>query len=265
MQDETGSTQSTSEKQWDAARYDGGHSFVWKYGAGVIEFLAPREGEQILDIGCGTGHLTAEIARRGARVVGIDISPAMLEQARKSYPDLQFELMNATNFRFDESFDAIFSNAAIHWIKDQDSLTESISRALKAGGRFVAEFGGKGNLRAVKAALHRAIEAAGYTVSEEAAFRYYPSVGEYATLLEHHRLSVRKAYHFERPTALEGGDDGLRNWLEVFADNEMSAVPASERDGIIRAVKDELRPTLFRDGKWFIDYRRLRVVAVKES
>ena len=253
----------TSEKQWDAARYDGGHSFVWKYGAGLVDLLAPREGERILDIGCGTGHLAAEIASRGAEVIGVDKSPDMIEQARRLYPDLRFELVDATGFQFDEPFDAVFSNATIHWIKDQDALTSRITDALKQGGRFVAEFGGKGNLRAIKAALARSLEDAGHGVYSEVSFRYFPTVGEYASLLERHGLTVTQAFYFERPTPLEGGEQGLRNWLEVFADNALDRAPEEARAAIVREVEDRLRAKLYRDGVWYADYRRLRVVAVK--
>jgi trans-aconitate methyltransferase len=263
--DKPNTEQTTTEKQWDAARYDGGHSFVWKYGANVIELLAPREGERILDLGCGTGHLTAEIAARGAEVIGIDKSLDMIEQARKLYPDLRFEIGDAISFHFDEPFDAVFSNAVIHWIRDQDALLSCVRRALKLAGRFVAEMGGKGNLRAIKHALHGAIQAAGYNVREESAFRFFASIGEYASLLERHGFTVTQAFYFERPTALEGGEEGLRNWIEVFADNELSAVPVEERGGIIHRVEDELRSELYRDGVWYADYRRLRIVAIKQD
>src|SRR5206468_2153174 len=127
--------------------YDDKHSFVWKYGKEVLDLLAPREGERILDVGCGTAHLTNQIASRGARVVGLDKSSAMIERARALYPELQLEVADATDFHFDEPFDAVFSNAAIHWMKDQDAVARAVFNALKPGGRFVAEFGGKGNIK----------------------------------------------------------------------------------------------------------------------
>jgi trans-aconitate 2-methyltransferase len=257
--------QAAGEKHWDAARYDGAHSFVWKYGASVIELLAPRSGERILDLGCGTGHLTAEIKRSGARVIGVDRSTDMIEQARRLYPDLRFEIADATDFHFDKPFDAVFSNAVIHWIKDQDALLSNIYRALKPAGRFVAEMGGKGNLRAIKNALHSAIQSAGYSVREESAFRFFASIGEYASLLERHGFTVTQAFYFERPTELEGGEAGLSNWIEVFADNELSVVPVEERGEVIKRIEDELRAALYRDGVWHADYRRLRIVAVKQD
>lgn len=254
----------TSEKRWDASAYDSKHSFVWKYGREVLELLSPREGERILDLGCGTGHLTSQIAAIGATVIGLDKSPAMIERARTLYPDLRFETADATSFRFDEPFDAVFSNAAIHWMKDQDGVAASIWRALKPGGRFVAEFGGKGNIQKLRSALREVLDAGGYTWDREATRRYYASIGEYAALLESHAFRVTYATHFDRPTKLDGGESGLQKWLEVFADNELAGVPAEERGQVFRAVEQRLRPDLLREGNWFLDYKRLRVVAIKE-
>src|SRR5918911_3883650 len=116
----------STDKRWDASRYDAGYSFVWKHGAGVIELLAPLAGEHILDVGCGTGHLTAQIAASGAQVVGIDRSDEMIATARRNYPALRFEVADAERFRFPEVFDAVFSNAAIHWMKDQRGVASAI-------------------------------------------------------------------------------------------------------------------------------------------
>ena len=253
---------SSTEKRWDAARYDDAYSFVWEHGAGVIELLAPVAGERVLDLGCGTGHLTAQIAARGAEVVGIDRSPEMIATARQNYPRLRFEVADAASFRFDEPFDAVFSNAAIHWMKDQRAVAASIRQALKPGGRFVAEFGGHGNIRSIETALRRAIREAGYAVSDEP-YYYFPTVGEYAALLEGVGFTVTFALWFERPTMLEGGAAGLRDWLAVFTDHFMKDIPAGRREAIIRAVEDALRPELFRDGTWYADYRRLRVAATR--
>ena len=262
--DATEGPQAETVKQWDAPTYDTRHSFVWQYGTDVLELLAPRAGERILDLGCGTGHLTNKIAEAGAEVTGIDNSQAMIEQARKNFPNLRFENADGTDFRFDEPFDAVFSNAAIHWMRAPAAVAASISRALKPGGRFVAEFGGKGNLKATKAALHNASAAAGYAVSDEVAFRYYPSIGEYATLLESEGFRVTSAAHFDRPTPLSGGEQGLRNWLATFADNVLELLPADKLEEVIADTENRLRAESYRDGTWFADYRRIRVIAIKE-
>jgi trans-aconitate methyltransferase len=246
------------ERDWDANLYERSHSFVWKHGAALLDLLAPQPGERILDLGCGTGHLTAQIAAAGASVVGIDSSPTMIEQARREYPLLHFEVADARSFAFAEPFDAVFSNAALHWVKPPEPVIACVRRALKPGGRFVAEFGGKGNVRAIAAALAEAARALGVTGPED--WWYFPSIGEYASLLERDGLEVGQAALFDRPTALEG-EQGMRRWVEMFGSAWLNAVPAARRDDFLRAVEERLRPALCRDGTWHADYRRLRVVA----
>jgi trans-aconitate 2-methyltransferase len=257
--------QKIAEKTWNTALYDGKNAFVWKHGTGVVELLAPQSGERILDLGCGTGHLTNQIAAHGSEVIGIDKSQSMIEEARRLYPDLRFEIADATNFHFDQPFDAVFSNAAIHWMTDQRAVARCVWEALETGGRFVAEFGGKGNIRAIRTALSLAVEAAGETINAEPFARYYPSIGEYSTLLEAQGFRVTFATHFDRPTKLDEGEKGLRNWLLTFTDNVIESLPEHKRDGVIAQVERELKPALFRDSSWFADYRRIRITAIKES
>ena len=185
-----------------------------------MELLSPQPGERILDLGCGTGHLTNQIAAAGAEVVGLDKSPSMIEEARKLYPSLRFEIADATEFGFEQPFDAVFSNAAIHWMKDQRAVAEIDPGGTKEGGRFVAEFGGKGNIRAIRTALFEAVEAAGETINAEPFARYYPAIGEYATLLEAQgfRVTLCRRTSSGRRNSTEG-EKGLRNWLFTFADN----------------------------------------------
>lgn len=172
---------------WDATRYQDKHSFVWRYGADLLELLAPQPGERILDVGCGTGQLTAEIARRGAQVVGLDNLPEMLAEARRNFPELAFVLGDAASFAFPERFDAVFSNAALHWVRNAHGAAASIAGALRQGGRFITEFGGKGNTASILAALRMVL---GPDAQEQSPW-YYPSIGEYAPLLEQHGLEVR--------------------------------------------------------------------------
>ena len=255
----------SNDKTWNTALYDGKNAFVWKHGRDVVELLAPQPGERILDLGCGTGHLTNQIAAAGAEVIGLDKSQSMIKEARRLYPDRRFEIADATDFHFDQPFDAVFSNAAIHWMKDQPAVARCIWEALRAGGRFVAEFGGKGNIRAIRTALTDAIGAAGEKMNDEPFARYYPAVGEYATLLETRGFRVTFATHFDRPTKLDEGEKGLRNWLFTFADNVVEPLPENKREEVIAEVERELKPTLFRDGSWFADYRRIRIVAIKQD
>jgi trans-aconitate methyltransferase len=243
---------------WNATLYDGKHSFVWQHGAALVELLAPRPGERILDLGCGTGHLTAQLAAAGAEVVGIDSSAEMIKQARDSYPALRFELADARNFAGDEAFDAVFSNAALHWIREPEQVIRSIHHALKPEGRFVAELGGKGNVQTIATALDHAAQRLGHGPFESA--WYFPGVAEYATLLEGGGLEVTLALLFERPTQLQG-EQSLREWVRMFAGWFLDRIAAAQRAEFLGLVEEEVRPLLYREGHWYADYRRLRVVA----
>lgn len=245
---------------WDAARYQDKHSFVWRYGASLLELLDPRPGERILDVGCGTGQLTAEIARSGAHVVGLDNSADMLADARKNFPELSFVLADASGFEFPEPFDAVFSNAALHWVKDAEGAVSSIARALRTGGRFIAEFGGQGNIASIQAALRAVL---GPSADQKSPW-YYPSVGEYAPILEGHGLEVRNASLFDRPTQLDG-ENGMDHWLRMFTQTYLCQFPAERVDDIVRQLVEQLRPILYRDGVWTVDYRRLRIVAIRTT
>lgn len=232
---------------WDAARYQERHSYVFAYGESLIDVLAPRAGERILDLGCGSGQLTAKIVERGAEVIGLDRSDEMISEARRNFPALQFDVADAANFRVDTPVDAVFSNAALHWMKDADGVAKSVADALRPGGRFVLEMGGKGNIQAVMEALR---EVAGPIEMPW----YFPSVGEYTSLLERHGFEISFATLFDRPTRVEG-EDGLEDWLAMFAGSMISS-------GEIRGeVANRLRSTMFRDGAWVVDYRRLRAIA----
>jgi trans-aconitate methyltransferase len=229
-------------QSWDAQAYDARHRYVFELGAGVVDDLDPKPGETILDLGCGTGHLTEEIARRGSIVLGIDQSPAMIEKARASYPNLEFAVADALTFQPSRQFDAVFSNAVLHWIQQPERLVRKIRAALKSGGRFVAEFGGKGNAAEIVAATGRNPW-------------YFPSIAEYASILERNGMEVVRAALFDRPTPLEG-ESGLRDWLQMYYQPPLP-------EETIAAAEAQLRPKLFRDGTWFMDYRRLRIAALR--
>jgi trans-aconitate methyltransferase len=248
------------DSKWDAALYDEKHSFVWKMAAGVLELLAPKSGENILDIGCGTGHLTAQLAASGAKVTGIDRSPEMIAQARSANPSIRFEVADARGLKFMTEFDAVFSNATLHWVTEPERAIISIENALRRGGRFVAEFGGKGNI----AGLVSAVSAAWQNLHLPGPVPnpwYYPSIGEYSTLLERHRLEITFASLFDRPTPLEDGDRGLRNWLNMFGGPFLEKIPANLQEKFSSEVESQARYALFRNGRWVMDYRRLRVQA----
>jgi trans-aconitate methyltransferase len=248
-------------KAWDAELYEARHGFVWRLGEGLVEFLNPQPGERILDLGCGTGQLTSKIAEAGAEVVGLDASPAMIGQARQNYPKLRFMLADATTLEFENEFDAVFSNAVLHWVLDRAGVAVGVVRALKEGGRFVAEFGGRGNVRVLEGAIESV--AAKYHVGPVPERRtYYPALGEYAALLEAHGLEVRFAQLFDRPTPLEG-EDGMANWVRQFKWYFFESLRPGQQEDALADVIEELRPTLWSGQGWFADYRRLRVSAVK--
>jgi len=250
-----------STRKWDASLYEAKHSFVWERGADVLELLAPQAGERILDLGCGTGHLTARIAEAGARVVGLDSSPEMIAEAQRNYPDLEFIVGDARDFRFEKPFDAVFSNAMLHWIVEPERVVQSVGAALATGGRFVAELGGQGNVERVVEGLRRARAAIGFPV--EAGYNpwYFPTIGEYASLLETQGLEVTFALLFDRPTPLEDGEAGLRNWIRMFGASFLAGISPEKQEELVFVTEQRLRKEMFRDGKWHADYRRLRIVA----
>lgn len=248
---------------WQPNLYDEKHSFVFKHGEDLVALLKAKPGERILDVGCGTGHLTARIAATGAHVVGMDNSPTMLEAARRNYPNIEFVQGDASDFKFDVEFDAIFSNAALHWVLAAERAAACMAGALRPGGRFVIEMGGKGNLNCIITAAREAVREIVFVDVEYG--KYFPSIGEYATILEKNGLAVRSATLFDRMTALSDGEQGLRHWLEMFAGRFFNNISPKLKDQVITRTEDKLRPKLFYDGSWHADYRRLRIVAYKRE
>ncbi|MBS1716965.1 MAG: methyltransferase domain-containing protein [Armatimonadetes bacterium] len=245
---------------WNASLYDARLNFVTSYGESVLELLEVKPGEEVIDLGCGTGRLTAEIADAGASVIGIDASPAMLETARSNYPQLRFMQADASNFKVEHPVDAVFSNAALHWVLDAEGAVRSISNALKPGGRLVAEFGGKGNIRSIESAFLRNLIGCG--CHDAAHAWYFPSIGEYASLLEKHGLEPATMWLFDRPTPMEG-EDGLKAWLTQFGHAFTGCFTPEQFDESLNKTVEDLKPTMYREGVWTLDYRRLRVIARK--
>jgi len=251
------------ESQWDPGLYQSGHAFVWERGRGLVDLLAPAPGERILDAGCGTGQLTAEIAARGARVTGLDRSRAMLAEARRSFPHLPLVEGDIAALPFRAAFDAVFSNAALHWVAGAARAAASLAGALVRGGRFAAEFGGRGNVAHLIAAARAALEEAGVPGAAQVHPWYFPALGEYAALLERHGLEVTYAVLFDRLTPLEGGEKGLAGWFAMFGGAFTASLDEPARERLLRRVEELTAPALFHDGQWSADYRRLRVLAYK--
>jgi len=247
-----------TEQRWDPRTYAQHGRFVSDLGAGVVDLLAPARGERILDLGCGDGALTEKLVAAGAQVVGVDASPEQVEAARAR--GLDARVARAEALPFAAEFDAVFSNAALHWIRDADAVLASVHRALRPGGRFVAEMGGAGNVAAIRAALAEALDRRGL---DGRAFDllFLPTAEEYRARLEAHGFAVRTIALFPRPTPLPGE---MSAWLETFAQPSLRAVSDGDRPGLIEEVTAALRPRLYQaDQGWVADYVRLRFAAVK--
>jgi len=241
---------------WSPADYRRNASFVPELGAPMIARLAPKPGERVLDLGCGDGVLTAQIAESGATVVGVDASAAMVAAARTLGVDAR--IADATTLPFDGEFDAVFSNAVLHWVLDPDAALDGIRRALKPGGRFVAEFGGHGNIAAVSVAVRSVLHA--HDITFEWPW-YYPTATAYAARLRAAGLIPKDVGVVPRPTPLP---TDMAAWLATFGGALFASVPAESRETITSEIVELLRPALCDErGVWILDYVRLRVVAVK--
>lgn len=248
---------------WNAGMYTGKYAFVYEYGNSLIELLKPQKGERILDVGCGTGQLTAKIGELCKEAVGIDASAEMIEKAKLLFPDTVFEVADAANFKFNVPFDAVFSNAALHWVKDYKGAIRCMHNCLKQGGRLVLEMGGKGNVKHITDTLREVLTINGYT--ENASFEqwFFPSISNYTTALEEAGFEVSLAHLYDRPTLLADEKTGILDWLTMFGETYFENIPKEKALEIKEEVQSFLKPVLFKEGNWYADYRRLRIVAYK--
>jgi SAM-dependent methyltransferase len=243
---------------WDPERYARNARFVADLGAPVLELLTARAGERILDLGCGDGALTIKLAAMGCCVVGVDGSAAQIDAAKKL--GLDARVMDGEQLRFEDEFDAVFSNAALHWMRNPDKVIAGIHRALRPDGRFVAECGGYGCVATIKHALVAALNRRGID-GEAASPWYFPTVEDYSQRLANGGFAPTYIALIPRPTPLPGDVTG---WLETFAESFTRPLPAGEHPAFLAEVQEALRPALCdADGKWTADYVRLRFSARK--
>jgi len=248
-----------AKKNWNPDAYARHTSFVWKLATPLLEMLEPRPGERILDAGCGDGSLAAMLKERGVEVIGIDQSPEMVAKSRRK--GVEAVVGSVTDLPWRDTFDAVLSNALLHWVPEAEAAARSIAASLRPGGRFVAEFGGAGNV----ANLLRAMEETFAAHREFGPFVnpwYFPTPEAYRRILEAAGFRVESIELIPRPTPME--DPGA--WLEIFADGITAALSADQRECFRQEVLRRLRPTNYREGSgWIIDYVRLRLKAVKIS
>jgi SAM-dependent methyltransferase len=248
------------QQSWSPERYDRHARFVSDLGMPVIELLAPRADERILDLGCGDGALSEKLVALGYEVVGIDASPEQVAGACAR--GLDCRVVSGEALPFVSEFDAVFSNAALHWMRRPDAVIAGVRRALKPGGRFVCEMGGDGCVASIVAALtmalaRRGIDAAAYNPW------FFPRSGDYRQRLESHGFSIDSIVLFPRPTPLPGDVTG---WLETFAESFIAALPVAERPAFVAEVREALRPVLAdAAGNWTADYVRLRFAATRDG
>jgi trans-aconitate methyltransferase len=245
---------------WDADRYQRQFGYVSAMAGDLVELLDPRPGETILDLGCGTGELAAEIAAAGAEVWAIDADPAMVAAARERLGPGRVLLADGRDFTLPEPVDAVFSNAALHWMPRPAEVIARVRAALRPGGRFVAELGGAGNIGAILEAFAAALAEAGLPGTPNP--WYFPTPGQYASLLEAGGFRVARMEHFARPTPLTGGDHALADWLAMFGRSLTAAVPPDLKTRVVERTAELAAPRLRRDGRWVADYWRLRFVAL---
>jgi trans-aconitate methyltransferase len=244
---------------WNPKSYAKNARFVSDLGEPLLQLLDAKPGERILDLGCGDGALTEKISAAECQVFGVDSSIAQLQAARRRR--LNVCVMDGQRLSIKPNFDAVFTNAVLHWMKQAENVIEGVAHALKPGGRFVGEFGGSGNVEAIRQALHQALLNLSIDPWSIDPW-YYPSVDEYTELLNRGGFSVNHIELIPRPTKLPGD---IMGWLDVFAQPFTKAVTKGERVAFLEKVRSALQPKLQKsDGTWFADYVRLRFRAFKQ-
>jgi len=243
---------------WNPQTYNKHTAFVSQLALPVVDLLNPKEGEQILDVGCGDGTLAVEMERRGAKVIGVDMSAEMVDACRDN--GIEAYVGSVTDLPYENAFDSVFSNAMLHWVKDARGAVQNIAKSLKVGGCFVCEFGGEGNAYHLVSAMQEV-----FTHHPEfGAFNnpwYFPSVEEYKALLESVGFNVEYIEIIPRPTPM----DDIANWLDIFANGVTSHLSTEEYAVFKKEAIEILKTTNYSEEEgWVLDYKRLRVKAIKK-
>ena len=247
------------QQSWNVRTYAENGRFVSDLGVAIVDLLAPKRGERILDLGCGDGVLTARLVARGAEVVGVDSSPELIAAARDAGIDAR--PISGEAMTFAAEFDAVFTNAALHWMRDVDAVLGGVARALKPGGRFVGEFGGHGNVAAIRTALRAVLSRRNLAVPDDV--WYFPTAPAFAAKLRDHGFSVERCVLVARPTPLP---TGLHGWLTTFAQPFFQGAPSAERETILDEVTQLLAPALRDEAeRWTADYVRLQFAAKRPN
>jgi trans-aconitate methyltransferase len=243
---------------WDPQAYAKNARFVADLGQPLLELLAPKPSELIMDLGCGDGALTEKVAASGASVIGTDASIAQARAARAR--GLCVVVVDGHHLCLKRHVDAVFTNAALHWMKQPQRVVQEVWQCLQRGGRFVGEFGGKGNIETIRAALHAALRRRRVDPVTVDPW-YYPSAKDFSKLLVNSGFDVGYIEIIPRPTQLPGE---LLNWLEIFAQPFINAAAKDHRqsflDDVCRRTQSALRDA---NGRWTVDYVRLRFTALK--
>ncbi|MDY4173518.1 MAG: class I SAM-dependent methyltransferase [Evtepia sp.] len=245
--------------EWDAKLYNDSQNFVAEYGKDLLEFV-PAGTNKILDLGCGTGTLTRQLAERCHDVLGMDASDAMIQTAQKSYPQLKFAVADALELSDAQEWDIIFSNAVFHWISDHNLLLQKIHRALKPKGKLICEFGAHGNISIIENGFHCALQEIGMEYRSKFNF---PTVEDFEDLLHQNGFVIEQIYDYDRPTPLKDGDQGLYHWAIQFFQSDLEKLSPEQKDIVLDGMKHKLRSKLWNGTCWVADYRRLRVVAAR--
>ena len=244
--------------EWNSTLYDKKHDFVAEYGKGLLEFIPGNDEQVILDLGCGTGVLTVQLADLCNKVVGVDSSQSMIDKAKQQFSNIEFRVCDALALPFKNEFDVVFSNAVFHWISDHNALLKNIHEVLKPQGLLVCEFGANGNIATIENAFVKACNSFGYDYEPKFNF---PTVENFGKLLENNGFVIDRIYDYDRPTVLKDNEQGLFNWMKQFFASELAVMSEHIQAMVFEKVEELTKDTLWNGTEWVADYRRLRAIA----